>query len=136
MAFITWLINLDTTNFDDWLLVGDFNLYRCPEDRNKLGGNFSEMQMFNDTILDLDLLDIPFSGRRFTWSNMQLDPLLVKLDWVLVSSTWRLTFPATTVLPLSRPTSDHIPYVVNIGSKVPKGSVLNLKIIGWISLTS
>lgn len=25
-------------------------------------------------------------------------------------------------MPLSRPTSDHIPYVVNIGSKVPKGS--------------
>ena len=80
------------------------------------------MQMFNNAILDLDLVDIPFSGRRFTWSNMQLDPLLVKLDWVFVSSSWGLSYPATTVQPLSKPTSDHLPFVINIGSKIPKSS--------------
>lgn len=122
LAFITWLLNLDTSSFEDWLLTGDFNLYRSPDDRNKPGGSFSEMQMFNDTILGLDLLDIPFTGRRFTWSNMQPDPLLVKLDWVFVSAAWGLSFPATTVQPLSKPLSDHIPYAINIGSKVPRGT--------------
>lgn len=121
LAFITWILNLDSSSFDDWLLTCDFNLYRGPDNRNKPGGDHSEMQLLNNTIIDLDLINIPFSGRRFTWSNMQLDPLLVKLDWVFVSSAWGLSFPATTVQPMSKPLSDHIPYVINIGSKVPKG---------------
>jgi hypothetical protein len=36
--------------------------------------------LLNKAISDLDLVEIPFSGRSFTWSNMQDDPLLVKLD--------------------------------------------------------
>lgn len=77
------------------------------------------MQMFNNTINDMDLVEIHFNGRKYTWSNMQSDSLLVKLDWVLTSSAWGLSFPATSVQPLSRPISDHIPYVINIGSRVP-----------------
>lgn len=122
MPFVTWLMNLDTTDFDDWILVGDFNLYRSSDDRNKPGGDYSEMQLFNGLISDLDLIDIPFCGRRYTWSNMQTDPLLIKLDWVLTSSAWGLSYPATTVQPLSRNVSDHIPFCTNIGSKIPKES--------------
>jgi hypothetical protein len=77
------------------------------------------MQMFNNTINDMDLVEIHFNGRKYTWSNMQSDSLLVKLDWVLTSSAWGLSYPATSVQPLSRPISDHIPYVINIGSRVP-----------------
>jgi hypothetical protein len=80
------------------------------------------MAIFNSLILDLDLLEIPFSGRSFTWSNMQLDPLVVKLDWVFTSFSWGLTFPVTSVQPLSKPISDHCPYVINIGSSIPKDS--------------
>lgn len=47
-GFVTWLLNLDKSDFSEWILAGDFNLYRSTEDRNKPGGNFSEMQMFND----------------------------------------------------------------------------------------
>ena len=28
LAFVTWLINLDTIVFDEWLLAGDFNIIR------------------------------------------------------------------------------------------------------------
>lgn len=28
LAFVTWLINLDTSTFDEWLLAGDFNIIR------------------------------------------------------------------------------------------------------------
>lgn len=62
------------------MLLGDLNLIRSPEDRNKPGGNISEMLMCNDMIHQLDLVDIPFKGRSYTWSNMQDDPLLQKLD--------------------------------------------------------
>lgn len=95
-AFITWLMNLDTSTFDNWVLGGDFNLYRSPADKNKPGGDVGEMDMFNNLIADLDLVEIPFSGRNFTWSNMQSDPLLVKLDWVFTGAEWPLSFPATS----------------------------------------
>lgn len=80
-------MNLDTTKFEDWVFGGDFNLIRNPENRNKPGGDITEMNLFNEVISDLDLVEIPFSGRNFTWSNMQVDPLVVKLDRVFTSSS-------------------------------------------------
>jgi hypothetical protein len=46
LAFVTWFLNLDTSTFDDWIIAGDFNMYRSVEDRNKPGGDAGEMQMF------------------------------------------------------------------------------------------
>lgn len=37
---------------------------------NKPGGDADDMQMFNNLISDLELVEIPFSGTTFTWSNM------------------------------------------------------------------
>lgn len=70
LGFVTWLMNLDTTPFDDWALGGDFNHIRHPENRNKPGGDVSKMNMFNEMIADLDLVELPFGGRNYTWSNM------------------------------------------------------------------
>lgn len=64
----------------NWLLASDFNLIRSAKNRNKPGGDLAEMQMFNDCIVGQDLVDLTFNGRNYTWSNMQSDPLLVKLD--------------------------------------------------------
>lgn len=50
MAFVTWLMNLDISLFDNWLLAGDFNLYRSQEDRSKPGGNPTEMAIFSIVI--------------------------------------------------------------------------------------
>jgi hypothetical protein len=58
----------------DWLIMGDFNFIRNPNDRNKPGGNITEMLQFNEAISNLGLIEIPFKGRKFTWSNMQADP--------------------------------------------------------------
>lgn len=120
------------TNFDDWLLVGEFNLYRQPEHRNKLGGDINEMLMFNEMIADLDLSEVPFSGQEFTWSNMQDDPLLVKLDWVFTSSAWLLSYPATQVQCLPRPISDHILYVIHNGCSIPKANIFRFENY-WVS---
>ena len=95
LGFVTWLVNLDISDFDEWIIGGDFNLFRHAENRNKPGGDIGEMNMFNEIITDMDLVEIPFSGRSYTWSNMQVDPLLVKLDWVFTSSSWGLTYPVT-----------------------------------------
>lgn len=126
-AFINWLYNFDLTSLDDWILVGDFNLIRSLSDRNKPGGNVGDMLLFNDLIQHLDLVDIPFSGRHFTWSNMQYDPLLKKLDWVFTSSTWTNSYPTTSVICLARPISDHVQYVVSVDSHIPKASLFRFE---------
>lgn len=64
----------------DWLIVGDFNLYRNPEDRNRPGADYAEMLLFNNAISSLGLVELPLKGRRFTWSNKQCPPLLECLD--------------------------------------------------------
>lgn len=127
LAFVTWFLNLDTSTFEDWILAGDFNMYRSIDDRNKPGGDAGEMQMFNSLISDLELVEIPFSGRTYTWSNMQLEPLLIKLDWVFCNSSWSFKYPATSVQPLLKPISDHVPYVISFGSSIPRSSMFRFE---------
>lgn len=38
ITFTNWLYNLDIPSSQDWLLVGDFNYIRAPDNRNKPGG--------------------------------------------------------------------------------------------------
>jgi len=132
MAFITWMLNLDTDDLEDWIIAGDFNLYRSVENRNKLGGDANEMQLFNDLISTLDLIELQFNGRTFTWSNMQLDHLLIKLDWVFCSPRWSFNnHPSTRVQPLDRPISDHIPYTITFGSSIPRSNIFRFESF-WI----
>jgi hypothetical protein len=85
------------------MLAGDLNLIKSHVNRNREGGNQHDMLLFNDLIQHLVLAEIDFRGRDFTWSNMQQDPLLEKLDWVFTSSPWAMSYPDTSVQVLSRP---------------------------------
>jgi hypothetical protein len=67
--------------------VGDFNLLRKPENRNRAGGDINEMLLFNDAINHLGLIELPLYGRRFTWTNKQESPLMERLDWFFTSSS-------------------------------------------------
>jgi hypothetical protein len=119
-AFIDWFNNIDMPDDSDWLILGDFDFIRNPTDRNKQGGDINEMLAFNDSISKLGLIELPLKGRNFTWSNMQQDPLLERLDWFFTSSSWTLNYPTTLVYPLVKPISDHVPCVVSIETKIPK----------------
>jgi exonuclease III len=107
--FINWLYNYDASGFDLWMVVGDFNLMRIPDNRNRPGGNINDMMLFNDVIYHLDLVEIPLKGRAFTWSNMQRNCLLEKIDWVFTCSDWTLAFLNTLAFALSHVVSDHAP---------------------------
>lgn len=61
----------------DWLVVGDFNLMRKPEDRNREGADLNEIFLFNEAINKLDLIELPLHGRQYTWTNKQF-PLSLK----------------------------------------------------------
>ena len=84
-----------------WLIVGDFNLTRRPENRNSAGGDINMMLAFNEAISQLDLVEIPLHGLSFTWSNKQREPLLQRLDWFFISQEWSVSYPDTlaTMLP-------------------------------------
>jgi hypothetical protein len=60
-------------------------------------------------------MEIPLSGRRYTWSNNQENPTFELLDRVLISPTWEEKFPLVTVTTLSRDSSDHTPLLITTG---------------------
>jgi endonuclease/exonuclease/phosphatase family metal-dependent hydrolase len=112
---------------ENWILLGDFNFMRSPENRNKDGGNINDMFIFNEIIGHLGLLELPLKGRSYTWSNMQRNPLLEQLDWFFMSCNWIIDFPNTMVVPLARKGSDHVPCVVNIDTNIPKAKLFRFE---------
>jgi exonuclease III len=64
--FLNWLHNISMPSDKLWLLVGDFNLIRRPEDRNRIGGDTNLMLKFNEAISNLDLIEIPLHGLTYT----------------------------------------------------------------------
>lgn len=111
----------------DWLVVGDLNLYRNPEDRNRPGADLGNMLLFNEAISDLGLVELPLKGQRFTWTNKQLPPLLEMLDSFFTSANWTLSYPGTSVSTLTMETSDHVPCLVTISTAIPKGSIFRFE---------
>jgi len=88
--------------------MGDFNFYRSLEKRNRAGGNYQDILLFNSSISHLGLIELPLKGRSYTWSNKQENPLLQQLDYFF-TTPWSLQYPNTTVLPVAKPILDHTP---------------------------
>nr|ABA96638.1 retrotransposon protein, putative, LINE subclass [Oryza sativa Japonica Group] len=97
------------------------------DNRNKPGGNMNDIFIFNDVISSLGLLEIPLSGRSYTWSDMQADPLLEQLDWVFTSANWISVFPNTQALVTAKNTSDHAPIKIQIATSIPKSNVFRFE---------
>jgi exonuclease III len=85
--FLDWFSNISMADDIDWIVMGDFNFIRSPNDRNKPGGDVNDMLLFNDAISNFGLVELPLKGRKFTWSNMQKEPLLERLDWFFTSAS-------------------------------------------------
>jgi len=64
--FLDWFMNIQMSNNINWIVVGDFNLCRSPDDRNWPGGDISDMLLFNEAINYLGLVDLPLKGKRFS----------------------------------------------------------------------
>jgi hypothetical protein len=79
--FVDWLYNIQIPPDHNWLILGDFNFIRSPDNRNKPGGDINDMFLFNEVTGHLGLLELQLIGRKYTWSNKQSAPLLEQLDW-------------------------------------------------------
>ena len=127
VEFMHWFENIQMPDDLAWLIIGDFNLYRKPEDRNRAGGNVGDMLLFNNAISALGLVEIPLHGRKFTWTNKQHPPLLERLDWFFSSQSWTLRYPLTIAHSLVMETSDHWPCVIKIKTFISKGGIFRFE---------
>ncbi|KAK1303617.1 hypothetical protein QJS10_CPB11g00821 [Acorus calamus] len=92
-----------------WCLMGDFNITRFIEDRNREGVITGHMARFSEWIAAEGLSDISLSNHCYTWSNMRAAPSLARLDRILIDDRWEDNFPSCSLRGLPRVTSDHSP---------------------------
>ncbi|KAK4415266.1 hypothetical protein Salat_2633900 [Sesamum alatum] len=106
-----------------WLIVGDFNCVRSPEEKLGVTPTWYELKDFTDCCLSLGLQDAPSTGCFFTWySNNESNPVWCKLDRVLRNNEWlEAGLHCNTHFPSPGCLSDHSPRIVSIiDPPVPK----------------
>lgn len=79
-----------------------------------------EAMDFAQCINSCALLEVPFTGTRYTWWNGRIkdDCILKKLDRILVNHEFSTTFPAIRVQQFIRQSSDHVPLHVVCNTEV------------------
>ncbi|CAL2255075.1 unnamed protein product [Prunus armeniaca] len=103
-----------------WLVLGDFNDIVSMDE--KCGDNFDQGgKRFGEWIDRNHLVDLGFSGAKFTWCNKRNAKGIIwkRLDRGLCSIDWRLLFPEAHLMHLPRVNSDHCPildFVTNLWS--------------------
>ncbi|GAU22999.1 hypothetical protein TSUD_98280 [Trifolium subterraneum] len=96
-------------------VCGDFNVVRSNEERRSMrqGSRPSDQVSFNQFIEVNDLVDLPWSGRRFTWYKG--DGLsMSRIDRFLLSEEWCLEWPNCEQQAQLRGLSDHCPLSLSV----------------------
>ncbi|KAG6652145.1 hypothetical protein CIPAW_06G163400 [Carya illinoinensis] len=91
---------------------GDFNITRFPSERSGDSRLRPAMTEFSDCIFDLNMVDLPLMGGRFTWSNSQM---WSRLDRFLISPDWECHYPEVCQRRLPHLCSDHFPILLDGG---------------------
>uniref|UniRef100_J3L454 DUF4283 domain-containing protein n=1 Tax=Oryza brachyantha TaxID=4533 RepID=J3L454_ORYBR len=113
--FLEELETVGGTCFPNWVLAGDFNLITSVADKSSGRVNRRLMNAFTAVLNRLELKEIYLFGRRYTWSNEQQQPVMVKLDRVFATTGWEDAFPETSLQALSSSASDHCPILLTCG---------------------
>jgi hypothetical protein len=119
ILFLQELRDVRTACAGPWLVAGDFNLIYKTSDKNNSNYNRAMMGRFRGLVNDLALKEIPLLGRKYTWSNQQDNPVLVKLDRVFCSVDWELTFPRVILHGAASLDSDHCPLLLGLSDSNP-----------------
>ena len=72
----------------NWLIGGDFNVFRWNTKTSFPNPAKYNMKKFNTFILRSQLIDPPLINGSFTWSNLREEPVLSRLDRFLYSPNW------------------------------------------------
>jgi len=119
VVFLQELRDVRAACIGPWLVLGDFNLIARSEDKNNGLVNRAMVGRFRRLINDLELKDLPLIGRKYTWSNQQDSPTLVKLDRVLCSTSWEQLFPNCLLQSCATDGSDHCPLLLGLQDVLP-----------------
>jgi endonuclease/exonuclease/phosphatase family metal-dependent hydrolase len=112
-AFLAEIANTYSKENLPFLIGGDFNIMRRPEDKSSGVFDHKWPSHFNAVIESLGLREIVMTGRQYTWVGSGDNPTYEKLDRVLASTEWEAHFPLTRVEARDRNISDHTPLVVS-----------------------
>lgn len=96
-----------------WCLMGDFNAIKnqCERRGAISQENKSEILGFSQFIEDMELIDIPTYGRKFSWFKSD-GSVMSRLDRFLVSEEWLHSWSASSQWILDRDFSDHCPIIL------------------------
>ncbi|GJU55544.1 RNA-directed DNA polymerase, eukaryota [Tanacetum coccineum] len=104
-----------TRLISDWngrvVVMGDFNEVRIASERFGSVFNARQADYFNLFISNLNLIDVPLGGYRFTWTDKWASKMS-KLDRYLISECTLESFPNITGLILEKGIPDHRPILL------------------------
>ncbi|WOK94327.1 hypothetical protein Cni_G03029 [Canna indica] len=111
-----------------WLLLGDFNCILNQDDK-KGGLPFrltSHIQNFRSFITHANLIDLNFTGPKFTWCNNKKGEarILTMLDRAFSNLAWLNSFGNSTVKHFVRTASDHNPLLLNLNPDMSRKNKL------------
>jgi hypothetical protein len=111
------LRHLKTMSPSAWLCLGDFNEILCESEKFGAAARPRwQMKNFSNMVDYCQLLDLGFSGPKFTWCNRQEGVSFVKerLDRGMANSQWCELFPTQQVSVLAARSSDHAPLFLSL----------------------
>lgn len=82
------LANLKASFPKPWCLGGDFNEIKNIGERTGCVRCDRGMLEFNEFSNNLELVDVPMCGRKYTWSNSQLGVCWSRIDRFLLNPEW------------------------------------------------
>jgi hypothetical protein len=116
------MVSLHASVRGPWLVVGDYNLIRYPNEKNNDNFDRNLAASFNGLIRDVGWFELSLSDRLYTWSNQQENPVLARLDRAFFNTAWNDAFPNSTLSSLPRPISDHHPLVISAATAISNPS--------------
>lgn len=108
-------------NNGPWIVAGDFNEVLLPSE--KFGGftlHTRRADRFRDCLNYCNLLDLGFTGSKYTWTNKRGggNTIVERLDSVVANFEWFHLFPEAAVVHLPRVQSDHCPLLLKLNPSI------------------
>ena len=104
-----------------WVLAGDFNEPLMEGDKFRGRAiNVSRSLLFKECLDKCNMIDIGFSGPRFTWTNKRNVQALIqkRINRFFVNPSWCLMYLKAKVIHLTRCHSDHCPVLLDMHPRV------------------